>query len=289
MHHIAHDLLRALAVKYKDAAKLVLDACRKACVHPEEVFYMLPISEELFTFGLREPARYSEIDEHLDLFLQYSEDFFTQQMKTAGVTRDERLQTYLNNVYESESFVVNTLMTEAIPENVVAYFEYLRGKEHLRHFAEKADRMLLAKYRDVTESLILNTWAEAGVEPHVAIKMMPWSDLNPLQYRATMGSSVEIDICERFKQVMKYVRLYREHREFDDYAVAKLLHGSVPIEELWAYIMVFQRYRGEDELPYQLMKAFERIFETSAQEMELAIAIENKLLQGHTPWSSIPT
>ncbi|CAI5718442.1 unnamed protein product [Hyaloperonospora brassicae] len=239
-------MLRALVVRYKDVAGLVLNECREKLVHPDLVFLMLPFSEEIHVRGLQNYARFREISDDLERYLDYVKYFINRQMNRAGQT--PRGQPHMRGNYWYEHFVVQIMLEAARPQEFVAYLEYLRIQNRLRDFVTRADRVLLAMHPEKTEDLLLRSWAVDDLDLKGAIGFMPWGDFHAPDARVAMDKEIVVDIRKRFRQVLKYVRLYREVQplgRLDDKEVADALKYWSTSEELLAYRELLEGHLDE--------------------------------------------
>ncbi|CAI5737135.1 unnamed protein product [Hyaloperonospora brassicae] len=285
MKDFAHSLLRAMAVSKTDADKFVLIACLDARVSPEEVFDMLPISEDLLKHGVGESARWYEVNRNLEQWLQYVKRTNFRRGTGANTRSGEGHQVNVDNPYRPEPLIVDILMDKGNPKDVVAFFEYLRVENDEHLIVEKAHRLLLAKYQDRTEELMLRTWANADLSPYTVIKLMPWADFDQFAFRVAMNPIPQDDISDRLGQVLRYVNLYRESHEFDENAVVKLLQGDKTIEELRAYLMLFEGHQDEDGRSKELLQAVRGIHRPTIEEMDRTEAILSDIREGRPPWS----
>uniref|UniRef100_A0AAV1VF13 RxLR effector candidate protein n=1 Tax=Peronospora matthiolae TaxID=2874970 RepID=A0AAV1VF13_9STRA len=275
LKRLADRLQSALAEKKPDNVRLIMDMCLRAEVDPEQVFFMMPIAEEIRTRGVNDRERWPEMHRKFEQWMVYTWEFRSHVRAGQRQRRWDREMVDDSVLQNLAHAVLEPLVKHSEPEYLVEFLEYLRVEKGMHIFGSKMQQLLLAKHPATIETLMFDVWANSGMSPQDVYQSLPIASLSVVMiddttvklapvnmhaaseghnFFATMMDKIPlVDIIKKLNQLFKFVDVYRVHHSFDDEKVVGLLLHSKPAPEAHAYLLFLEEQPGRKEQAAQLL------------------------------------
>uniref|UniRef100_M4BE30 RxLR effector candidate protein n=1 Tax=Hyaloperonospora arabidopsidis (strain Emoy2) TaxID=559515 RepID=M4BE30_HYAAE len=102
-------------------------------------------------------------------------------------------------------------------------------------------------------------WTKSGLIPKDVYRSMPIASTSLEVPGATMGKTPALDICEKLKQFLRYVDVYRSRWSFNDTEVVDvLLHFWRSAERVYGYLLLLEDLPDQMERAAQLLKVLHK-------------------------------